>query len=386
MRVSVLLATLPLALAAPQKRAPLHIPRNVELVEDKYIVKLRVPSDGDVSATVDAAVSVIAADADQIFETFGGFAATLTKEEIETLRSSPNVEYIEQNAVIEAYATQTGAPWGLARLSNVAPGSTTYTYDDVAGAGTCVYIVDTGIEVSHPDFEGRATWVANLIDSDNTDGNGHGTHVAGTVGGATYGVAKETTLFGVKVLNAAGSGTTASVVGGMDFVVSDGPSRASQCPRGIAVNMSLGGSFSAAINAAAANVVSAGYFLAVAAGNGDKFGRPQDSASFSPASEPTVCTVGATDINDSVASFSNYGSLLDVYAPGVAVLSTWIGGTTRSISGTSMASPHIAGLGAYFMSLGAAGATTMCEYIRSQALSGVISGVRAGTANLLAQN
>jgi len=149
--------------------------------------------------------------------------------------------------------------------------------------------------------------------------------------------------------------------------------------------MSLGGGFSQATNDAAAALVDAGIFVAVAAGNGNIFGIPQDASTVSPASEPSVCTVGATDISDRVASFSNYGSVVDIHAPGVNVLSTWIGGATRSISGTSMASPHIAGLGAYFLGLNQT-ASGLCDYIRGSALEGVISGLRAGTDNLLAQN
>jgi subtilisin family serine protease len=172
----------------------------------------------------------------------------------------------------------------------------------------------------------------------------------------------------------------------MDFVVSDSRTRASTCPRGFVVNMSLGGGFSQALNDAAARIVSAGLFLAVAAGNGDSLGRPQNINTVSPASTASACTVGATDINDRVASFSNYGNLLDIYAPGVNVLSLRPGGGTATLSGTSMAAPHIAGLGAYYLGTGASTASNMCNYIRSQALSGVITGVPSGTANLLAQN
>ncbi len=123
------------------------------------------------------------------------------------LTNSPKVEYIEHDAIVQASATQTNADWGLARLSNTSPSSTTYTYDDSAGEGVCAYVVDTGIDVTHPDFEGRATFVSNQVDDDDTDGNGHGTHVAGTIGSATYGVAKKVSLYAVKVLDADGSGT-----------------------------------------------------------------------------------------------------------------------------------------------------------------------------------
>jgi subtilisin family serine protease len=379
MRVSLALALLPLALAAPQKRAPLHVPRGAQLIENHYIVKLKA-AQGEFQATADEVIASIAADADLVYQNFGGFAATLTAEEVEALRSNPNVEFIEQDAEIKAFATQSGAPWGLARLSNTNAGSTTYTYDDTAGSGTCAYIIDTGIQTNHPDFGGRAVWGRNFVGSGTTDDNGHGTHVAGTIGGTTYGVAKKTTLIAVKVLNASGSGSTSGVVGGMDWVASDGRTRAG-CSRGVVVNMSLGGGLSTAINNAASGITNAGLFLAVAAGN-----EGQNAANVSPASTASACTVGATDINDRTASFSNFGAVLDVYAPGVNVLSTWIGSTTRSISGTSMASPHIAGLGAYYLGLGASTPTNLCTYIRSQALSGRITGVPSGTSNLLAQN
>jgi subtilisin family serine protease len=164
----------------------------------------------------------------------------------------------------------------------------------------------------------------------------------------------------------------------MEYVVSDAPSRS--CPNGVVVNMSLGGSASSSINAAAAAISSAGLFLAVAAGNSAR-----DAATFSPASEPSACTVGATDASDVLAVFSNYGSLVDVLAPGVGIESTWIGGSTNSISGTSMASPHVAGLGAYLLGMGAS-AAGLCEEIAGSALQGLVSDVPSGTANLLINN
>ncbi|KAH7312683.1 alkaline phosphatase [Stachybotrys elegans] len=379
MKFSAILAVLPLALAAPQKRAPLHVPRDVDLIEGHYIVKLKAP-EGEFRTAVDSVVSSIVADADHVYENFGGFAATLTPEEVEALRSNPAVEFIEQDAEVHTFATQTGAPWGLARLSNTNTGSTTYTYDDTAGAGTCAYIIDTGIQTNHPDFGTRAVWGRNFVGTGTVDDNGHGTHVAGTIGGTTYGVAKRTTLIAVKVLNASGSGTFAGVVAGMDWVASDGRTRAG-CSNGVVVNMSLGGGFSASVNTAAAGITSAGLFLAVAAGNEN-----QNAANVSPASAPTACTVGASDSSDRVASFSNWGPGLDIYAPGVSVLSAWPTSSTNTISGTSMASPHIAGLGAYYLGLGASTPANLCSYIASQALSGRLSGVRSGTVNLLAQN
>lgn len=305
------------------------------------------------------------------------------------------VDYIEQDAVIKAnlgefdeaplekkaYVSQSGAPWGLSRISSQSRGGTTYTYDSTAGAGTCAYVIDTGIYTSHPEFEGRATFLANYAgDGSNTDGNGHGTHCAGTIGSKSYGVAKKTQLYAVKVLGADGSGTNSGVIAGINFVANDVKTRS--CPKGAVANMSLGGSRSTAVNSAAANAVTAGVFMAVAAGNDGR-----DAANSSPASEPTVFTVGATDSSDRIASFSNYGSVVDILAPGVSILSTWIGGRTNTISGTSMATPHVAGLGAYLLSLeGARSPAALSSRIQSLSLKNKITGVPSSTVNYLAFN
>jgi subtilisin family serine protease len=184
------------------------------------------------------------------------------------------------------------------------------------------------------------------------------------------------------VLNSGGSGTTAGVIAGIDFVTTDAPTRS--CPNGTVANMSLGGGKSTAINSAAAALVKSGVFLAVAAGNSD-----DDSSFYSPASEATACTVGATDVTDTRAWFSNYGTAVDVFAPGVDVLSSWIGGVneTETISGTSMASPHIAGLGAYLLGLnGPKSPADLCDFIRTSGTQGVITDVPSGTVNSLAYN
>ena len=178
---------------------------------------------------------------------------------------------------------------------------------------------------------------------------------------------------------------SSGVLAGMDFVVSD--SRTRNCPRGVVVNMSLGASRLQTVNDGAAAVVRSGIFLAAAAGNGDVFGRPVNANTVSPASESSVCTVGATDRNDRTASFSNFGPDVDIYAPGVDVASTYPGGRTGVLlSGTSMATPHIAGLAAYYLGLGSSTASNMCDYIASTAIRNAISGVPSGTVNLLAQN
>jgi len=239
--------------------------------------------------------------------------------------TAPQVEYIEQDAIItiNAYTQQPGAPWGLGRISHRSKGSTTYEYDTSGGSGTCAYVIDTGVEASHPEFEGRASQIKSFISGQNTDGNGHGTHCAGTIGSKTYGVAKKTKIYGVKVLDNSGSGSYSGIISGMDFAVQDSKTRS--CPKGVVANMSLGGGKAQSVNDGAAAMIRAGVFLAVAAGNDNA-----NAANYSPASEPTVCTVGATTSSDARSSFSNYGSLVDIFAPGSNILSTWIGGTTVS--------------------------------------------------------
>lgn len=178
-------------------------------------------------------------------------------------------------------------------------------------------------------------------------------------------------------------GPNDGIIRGLEYVAQDAASRS--CPNGVVVNMSLGGGFSQASNDAVAALVRKGIFVAVAAGNGDEFNNPIDAGDVSPASEPSACTVGASDKNDQIASFSNYGSVVDIHGPGVDVVSLKIGGGTTTMSGTSMATPHIAGLAAYFMGLGKS-ASGLCDYLQSISLQDVISGVHDGTKNLLAQN
>ncbi|KAK0652676.1 peptidase S8/S53 domain-containing protein [Cercophora newfieldiana] len=387
---SALLAILPLALAAPatsgpiDKRAPILQARSGSAIPGKYIVKLK---DGASEAALDTAVGKLGkTKANHVFKgKFKGFASSLDAATLSAIQSLPEVEYIEEDAVvsINAYVTQSGAPWGISRLSSKTKGKTTYTRDSSDGAGTCAYIIDTGILTTHTDFGGRAIWLGNYAgDGSNTDGNGHGTHVAGTVGGTTYGVAKKTTLIAVKVLNAQGSGSNSGVIAGMNAVVTDSKTR--NCPNGTVANMSLGGSRSTAMNNAAKALVDAGVFLAVAAGNDNA-----DAANYSPASETSACTVGSSTNADAKSSFSNYGSVVDIFAPGTSILSTWIGSNsaTNTISGTSMASPHIAGLGAYLLAFtGKKTPAQLCAYIASTANSGVLTGLNSATKNLLAFN
>ncbi|KAI1812950.1 protease [Poronia punctata] len=260
------------------------------------------------------------------------------------------VSYIEANQYVQAadLVAQANAPPGLVRLSHARTGADAYVFDDSAGAGITVYVVDTGILTSHSEFQGRAKMVFNAVEgSADTDENGHGSHVSGTIGGATYGVAKNVQLLGVKVLDASGGGTNADVLDGLNFIETDVAQRKL---RGKAVlNMSLGGGQSNAINNAIEALVAAGVVPVVAAGN-----EAQDAGNTSPASSPDAITVGALDATDDKrADFSNFGDVVDIYAPGVGILSVGIKSNvdTATLSGTSMASPHVAGLAAYLMSL-----------------------------------
>ncbi|KAK4205530.1 putative peptidase [Triangularia verruculosa] len=387
---TLLLPTLAVTAPAPADReAPVLIPRGSaasQLIEGSYIVKLK---DGSTDAALQNTAKGLPSGGCQKCVSYYCFwfcSYLLTP-------SSPprQVEYIEQDATVQAYDLITqgpspsgdAVPWGLARIAHRSPRQSTYVYDSSAGEGTCSYIIDTGIFVNHTDLSPRAQWLANFIDTDNTDGNGHGTHVAGTIGGTRFGVAKKTSLYAVKVLRASGSGTLAAVIAGIDFVASDHRTR--NCPNGAVANLSLGASRSTAVNAAAAAAVGAGVFLSVAAGNS-----ADDSFFYSPASEETVCTVGATDEGDARAWFSNYGSLVDVFAPGVAVESAWIGGggdATNTISGTSMAAPHVAGLASYLLTLsGPKTPAELCEYIKTTSTNGTITDLPEGTFNGVAFN
>jgi subtilisin family serine protease len=279
-----------------------------------------------------------------------GFAASMPASSLQALEKNANVDYIEADQVITIDATQTGATWGLDRIDQRAlPLSATYTYN-ATGAGVTAYIVDTGILFGHTEFGGRASFGYDAFGGNGTDCNGHGTHVAGTVGGATYGVAKGVTLKAVRVLDCGGSGTTTGVIAGVDWVASNHAAGA------LAVaNMSLGGGISSALDSAVNNAIADGVTFAVAAGNSNR-----DACKFSPARVPAAITVGATTNTDARASYSNYGSCLDLFAPGSSITSAWYTSTTatNTISGTSMATPHVAGVAALYLQGNSSASTT----------------------------
>ncbi|MEW5926586.1 MAG: S8 family peptidase [Gemmatimonadota bacterium] len=272
-----------------------------------------------------------------------GFAGTLNAGQLNALRHNPNVAYIEQDQEVSVAATQSGATWGLDRTDQRAlPLSTTFTYLNT-GVGVTAYIIDTGIRFDHVDFGGRASKAFDAVTAGGTaaDCQGHGTHVAGTVGGLTWGIAKAVTLKAVRVLDCNGSGTNAGVAAGMDWVTANHVKPA-------VANMSLGGGASTAIDDATNRMIAAGVTTVVAAGNGNFFGIAQDACKYSPARVPNAITVGATTSTDAKASYSNYGTCLDIFAPGSSITSASHSSTTGSkvLSGTSMAAPHVAGVAA----------------------------------------
>lgn len=312
----------------------------------------------------------------QMLDLVNGFAAKLDAAQLRALRSSDRVAYVEPDRVVTADATQTmdsaGEPWGLDRIDQrTRPGSRTYTYN-ATGAGVTAYVVDTGIATSHPQFGGRAAVAYDAFGGNGQDCHGHGTHVAGTTGAATWGVAKGVQLRSVRVLNCSGSGSTSGIVAALNWIRNYGA-------RPAVANMSLGGGFSSTLNSASTNLSNSGVFVAVAAGN-----ESQNTCNVSPASASGVFTTAASDRNDRRAYFSNYGSCVEAYAPGVAIRSTWLNGGTNTISGTSMASPHVAGVGALYKQ-GSPGASsaTISSWIINNSTPNVIVGNAAGTPNRL---
>ncbi|CAH2352014.1 subtilisin-like protease 3 [[Candida] railenensis] len=309
-----------------------------------------------VAATKDTAGGIL--DSFNIDNLLNGYTGYFLEETLEFIRNDPSVAFIEQDSTVYAseFQVQKGAPWGLARVSHRQPLSLNsfnqYLFDNKGGKGVTSYIIDTGINVDHVEFGGRAKWGSTIPYGDaDADGNGHGTHCAGTIGSEAYGIAKEADLVAVKVLRSNGSGSMSDVVKGVEFAAKSHQQAVKDNKKGFkgsTANMSLGGGKSPALDLAVNAAVKAGLNFAVAAGNEN-----QDACNTSPAAAENAITVGASTIADARAYFSNYGKCVDIFAPGLNVLSTYIGSdsATATLSGTSMASPHIAGLLSYFVSL-----------------------------------
>ncbi|GGN44391.1 S8 family peptidase [Deinococcus daejeonensis] len=304
-----------------------------------------------------------------------GFAAKLSTQNLAKLQADKRVKYIEQDARMHATATQTGATWGLDRIDQRnLPLDSSYTYGSTA-SGVKAYIIDTGINTAHTNFGGRAIWGTNTTgDGNNSDCQGHGTHVAGTVGSATWGVAKGATLVAVKVLGCDGSGTNSGVIAGVNWAVTNKGTAAA------VANMSLGGGASQAVDDAVNSAASKNLIMAVAAGNEN-----QNACNVSPARAASAITVGSTTNTDARSSFSNFGSCVDLFAPGSNITSTWIGSTTatNTISGTSMATPHVAGAAALLIAAGNTTNSAVTSAIISSATVGVVSGVNGSPNRLL---
>ncbi|KAF7865271.1 hypothetical protein EAF04_006248 [Stromatinia cepivora] len=337
---------------------------------------------------------------------FLGYSGHFDDSVIEEVRRHPDVEYVEKDSVVHTLGDSEGeveknAPWGLARISHRdSLGFSTfnkYLYAADAGEGVDAYVIDTGTNTEHVDFEGRAHWGKTIPAGDaDEDGNGHGTHCSGTVAGKKYGVAKKANVYAVKVLRSNGSGTMADVVKGVEWAANSHTEKVKEGKKGFkgsVANMSLGGGKSPALDRAVNGAVAAGIHFAVAAGNDNA-----DSCNYSPAAAENAITVGATGVDDSRAYFSNYGTCNDIFAPGLSILSTWIGSkyAVNTISGTSMASPHVCGLLAYYLSLQPSSDSAyavaeitpkkMKENILSIATEGALSDVPSNTKNILAWN
>jgi cerevisin len=343
-------------------------------------------------------------DTFNIGEQFKGYSGRFHQDVVEMIRHHPDVAYIEHDSMVHAneFEVEKDAPWGLARVSHREPLSlgsfNKYLYDDEGGEGVTAYVIDTGTNYEHEDFEGRASWGKTIPDGDpDEDGNGHGTHCSGTIAGKKYGIAKKANVVAVKVLRSNGSGSMSDVIKGVEWAVGahlkDAKSK-KKGYKGATANMSLGGGKSPSLDVAVNAAVKAGVHFAVAAGNDNA-----DACDYSPAAAENAVTVGATALSDDRAYFSNYGKCVDIFGPGVNILSTYMGSkhAVATLSGTSMASPHICGLLTYYLSLQPAtdsefavkGSVTPAQLKKNLISFGtkdVISGLDEESPNVLAYN
>lgn len=307
-----------------------------------------------------------------------GFSANLTSAQVAALSKNPKVDFIERDSYVTI--SETAQSWGLDRIDQTSlPLNGTYNFART-GSGVTAYIVDTGILANHSEFTGRLITGMTAINDGRgtTDCNGHGSHVAGTVGGTKYGVAKSVTLVPVRVLDCNGSGSWSGVIAGLEWIANQHQG-AGGATKAVA-NMSLGGGASSSIDAAVANLSNLGVTVVVAAGNSSK-----NACNYSPAREPSAVTVGATTNSDARASYSNFGSCLDIFAPGSSIKSAWYTSSTstNTISGTSMASPHVAGAVALFLESGAASPASVSTWVKSVASTGKVTSAGSGSPNLL---
>ncbi|KAI9271360.1 peptidase S8/S53 domain-containing protein [Sporodiniella umbellata] len=394
--------------------APLYSPVEAETVSGSYLVVLKDDLNNhqvlDHAEWISSMVASRAYNTGEFLESsyksgikhvyempgLRGYAGHFDKDVLDAIRRSDEVAFVEEDALLYANELQRNAPWGLARVSTrhglTLRNFNKYSYDASAGEGVKVYVIDTGINVDHVDFEGRASWGKTIPANDvDKDGNGHGSHCAGTIAGKKFGVAKKAEPVAVKVLASNGSGTTSDVVGGIDWAAQDFLKQKKKAEddgkkfKGAVANMSLGGGTSSILDKAVNSAVDAGLVFAVAAGNDNK-----DACNYSPARAEKAITVGASTIFDERAYFSNYGKCVDVFAPGLDIQSVWIGSktATNTISGTSMASPHVAGLAAYLLGLAEPGTTPkqIKQKILEASTPNVLTKIPKDTPNLLIYN
>ena len=317
-------------------------------------------------------------------EALKGYAARMAPGQLAGLQADARVASVERDGEMTATATtQSGATWGLDRIDqHTLPLSGTFTYTST-GTAVKAYVIDTGIRTTHSQFAGRAINGADTVDGSlpAADCNGHGTHVAGTIGGSAFGVAKSVTLVAVRVLDCNGSGSVSGVIAGINWVTAD-----HQAGQPAVANMSLGGSGSTALDTAVRNSIADGVSYAVAAGNGNPGGIAQDACKSSPARVGEAMTVGATSSNDAKASWSNYGTCVDWFAPGVSITSAWNSSdtATNTISGTSMATPHTTGVAALYLQNNAgASPATVRNALYAKTTKGVVISSKTANNHLL---
>jgi subtilisin family serine protease len=346
---------------------------SADTIKDSYLVVLK-----DTASPVDALAGKLGGVVHEKFSSaLKGYSATMSESQAKRIAADPAVAYVEQDRILHITTDQLNPPsWGLDRVDQRSlPLNGRYTYSTTA-SNVHAYIIDTGINLTHSDFGGRARSGYDFVDNDSnaTDCNGHGTHVAGTVGGSAYGLAKGVQLTAVRVLDCSGSGSLTGVIAGINWV-------AQNAVKPAVANMSLGGSASTSIDNAVRNAISSGVTFAVAAGN-----ETQNACNTSPARTAEAITVGATTSTDARASYSNYGSCLDIFAPGSSIKSDWIGSTTatNTISGTSMATPHVTGAAALYLATHTtASPATVRNALVAAGTTGKVTGAGTGSPNVL---